>query len=139
MIKVGEYGYQYTEAELRKKIHCLARRRLGLTGDEAIVIVRNTDHDEREGPCDVWDLIDGWAFLLPDDPRAIDAIRSMKQSMINTCPPQANQLEDFESVGEIVAYLYGLIETLRETLAAAVAENNRLLEELRNRPAKSTD
>ena len=50
-----------------------------------------------------------------------------------------NKAEDFESVGEIVAYLYGLIETLRETLAAAVMENNRLLEELRNRPAKSTD
>ena len=44
-----------------------------------------------------------------------------------------------ESVEEIIARLYGLIETLRETLAAAVAENNRLLEELRKRPAKNTD
>jgi len=50
-----------------------------------------------------------------------------------------NKAEDFESVGEIIAYLYDLIETLRETLAAAVAENNRLLEELRKRPTKNTD
>ena len=47
-----------------------------------------------------------------------------------------NKAEDFESVGEIVAYLYGLIETLRETLAAAVAENNRLLEENRELRSK---
>ena len=52
---------------------------------------------------------------------------------------QATWLEEAESIGEIIARLYGLIETLRETLAAAVAENNRLLEELRNRPTKSTD
>ena len=47
-----------------------------------------------------------------------------------------NKAEDFESVGEIIAYLYGLIETLRETLAAAVAENNRLLEENRELRSK---
>ena len=47
-----------------------------------------------------------------------------------------NKAEDFESVGEIVAYLYDLVETLRETLAAAVAENNRLLEELRSKKRK---
>jgi len=52
---------------------------------------------------------------------------------------QATWLEEAESVEEIIARLYGIIETLRETLAAAVMENNRLLEELRNRPAKSTD
>ena len=47
-----------------------------------------------------------------------------------------NKAEDFESVGEIVAYLYDLVETLRETLAAAVAENNRLLEENRELRSK---
>ena len=52
---------------------------------------------------------------------------------------EVNWLEEAESVEEIIARLYGVIETLRETLAAAVMENNRLLEELRNRPTKSTD
>jgi len=47
-----------------------------------------------------------------------------------------NKAEDFESVGEIVAYLYDLVETLRETLAAAVKENNRLLEENRELRSK---
>ena len=64
MIKVGKYEYRYTEAELRKKIHSLARRRLGLSGNEAIAIVRNVDHDDWVGPRDVWDLISGWAFLI---------------------------------------------------------------------------
>jgi len=69
MIKRSKYVYQYTEDELRQKIHRLAHRKLGLSGDQAIAIVRNTDHDERDGPCNAWDVIDGWAFLLLDDPR----------------------------------------------------------------------
>ena len=49
---------------------------------------------------------------------------------------EVNWLEEAESVEEIIARLYGIIETLRETLAAAVMENNRLLEELRSKKRK---
>ena len=49
---------------------------------------------------------------------------------------EVNWLEEAESVEEIIARLCGVIETLRETLAAAVAENNRLLEENRELRSK---
>ena len=49
---------------------------------------------------------------------------------------EVNWLEEAESVEEIIARLCGIIETLRETLAAAVAENNRLLEENRELRSK---
>jgi len=49
---------------------------------------------------------------------------------------EVNWLEEAESVEEIIARLCGIIETLRETLAAAVKENNRLLEENRELRSK---
>ena len=58
---------QYTEAELRRKISRLARRELGISGREAIEIVRSQEIPMEK--CHVWDAIDGWAFLLLDDPR----------------------------------------------------------------------
>jgi len=58
---------RYTEAELRRKISRLARCELGISGREAIKAVRSQEIPMEK--CHIWDIIDGWAFLLLDDPR----------------------------------------------------------------------
>lgn len=66
MGKMGKNDYHYTEAELRKIINSVARRRLGISGKEAIRIVISSDWKRNKDNFSTWAWLDSLIFLLPE-------------------------------------------------------------------------
>ena len=66
MKRYGKYGRVYSIDEIHHRIDAVARKKLGITGEQAIQIINN-DEWECQDKIDVWLWLKGFVGLLSNE------------------------------------------------------------------------